>query len=427
MTSLLLLAVTLVGQPLAFTNAYIIPVEGPEIQGGTLLVQDGRIVALGRNVSIPADAVIQNCAGQVIMPGLVCTHSHIGGWGGADRSGPIQPDARIIDALNPRSSGWKRALAGGLTTLNVMPGSGHLLSGQTVYLKLRPGVDTIGEMAYRFPDGSPMGGIKMANGTNPQGDPPFPGTRSKAAALVRQKYLDAQKYQRELAAGANGGKSPDRDLGLEAMVEALEGKRVVHHHTHRADDIVTVLRLADEFNFRLVLHHVSEAMMVAEEIAEANVPCSVIMIDSPGGKQEAVNLSFETGRILDEHGVKVAYHTDDYITDSRYFFRSAALGIRAGLSRSTAFASLTLHGAEMIDLGKRVGSLLPGKDADFVILSGDPFSIDTRVHQTWVEGQLAFDLARPSDRLFAEGGFGASNEVDPYMCCTKNECEGCAQ
>ena len=167
--------------------------------------------------------------------------------------------------------------------------------------------------------------------------------------------------------------------------------------------------------------------MVAEEIAEANVPCSVIMIDSPGGKQEAINLSFETGRVLDEHGVKVAYHTDDYITDSRYFFRSAALGIRAGLARDTALASLSLHGAEMMDLGDQIGSLVPGKDADFVILSGDPFSIDTRVQQTWVEGNLAFDLANPSDRLFAEGGFGGSNEVNPYMCCTKNECEGCAQ
>ena len=120
---------------------------------------------------------------------------------------------------------------------------------------------------------------------------------------------------------------------------------MVHHHTHRADDIVTVLQLSDEFGFRLVLHHVSEAIMVAEEIAEANVPCSVIMIDSPGGKQEAINLSFETGRVLDEHGVKVAYHTDDYITDSRYFFRSAALGIRAGLARDTALASLSLHGS----------------------------------------------------------------------------------
>ena len=427
MSLLLLLAVSLAGHPMAFTNAHIIPVEGPEIQRGTLLVEDGKILAVGESVEIPKDAQVQDCANQVIMPGLICTHSHIGGWGGADRSGPIQPDARIIDALNPRSSGWKRALAGGLTSLNVMPGSGHLLSGQTVYLKLRPGVGTIGEMAYRFPDGSPMGGIKMANGTNPQGAPPFPGTRSKAAALVRQKYLEAQKYQRDLEATADGGEAPPRDLGLEALVEALEGKRVVHHHTHRADDIVTVLRLSEEFGFRLVLHHVSEAIMVAEEIAEADVPCSVIMIDSPGGKQEAINLSFETGRVLDEHGVKVAYHTDDYITDSRYFFRSAALGIRAGLARDTALASLSLHGAEMMDLGGQIGSLVPGKDADFVILSGDPFSIDTRVQQTWVEGNLAFDLANPSDRLFAEGGFGGSNEVNPYMCCTKNECEGCSQ
>src|SRR5690606_30010412 len=190
---------------------------------------------------------------------------------------------------------------------------------------------------------------------------------------------------------------------LEALAEALSGKRIVHHHTHRHDDILTVLRIADEFGLRVVLHHVSDAWKVADEIAAADVPCSLILIDSPGGKLETMDIDHRNGRVLEEHGVKVAFHTDDGITDSRYFMRMAAFAARAGMSREGALRALTLSGAEMLDLADRIGSLEPGKDADFVVLSGDPFSVYTRVEQTWVEGERVFDLADPDDRLFAEG------------------------
>jgi imidazolonepropionase-like amidohydrolase len=154
-------------------------------------------------------------------------------------------------------------------------------------------------MFIRGSNGDPSGGIKMANGTNPQGDPPFPGSRGKSAALVRQQFIKALEYRDKIArAGNDPDKKPARDLGLEAIVEALEGKRVVHHHTHRADDIMTVLRLKEEFGFRVVLHHVSEAWKVADEIAKANVPCSMIIVDSPGGKLEAAELTSTPRRFL---------------------------------------------------------------------------------------------------------------------------------
>jgi len=197
----------------------------------------------------------------------------------------------------------------------------------------------------------------------------------------------------------------------------MDGKRIVHHHTHRHDDILTVLRLADEFGFRVVLHHVSEGWMVADEIAAAGVPCSAILVDSPGGKLEAMNLVMECGGILEKAGVRTAFHTDDWITDSRLFFRSAALAVRAGMSRQGGLESLTLAGAEMLDLQDRVGSLTPGKDADFIILSGDPFSVYTRIEQTWVEGEKVFDLSDPTDKLHAEGGYGAGEDTTPYFCC----------
>ncbi len=231
----------------------------------------------------------------------------------------------------------------------------------------------------------------------------------------------ARDHQKKIAAAAGDpSKLPERNLGLEALIEALEGKRVVHHHTHRQDDILTVLRLQQEFGFRCVLHHVSEGWMVAEEIAAAGVPCSVIVIDSPGGKMEAANLSLTTGGVLDRAGVMVGFHTDDGITDSRLFLRSAALAVRAGMDRQSALRAVTLANARMLDLDQRVGSLTPGKDADFVVLSGDPFSVYTKVEQTWVEGQKVFDREDPKDRLFAVGGYGASNRQSMSLCCYGN-------
>jgi imidazolonepropionase-like amidohydrolase len=263
-----------------------------------------------------------------------------------------------------------------------------------------------------------MGGLKMANGTNSQGEPPFPGTRAKSAALVRQRYVQAQEYRAKRAqAGGDASKAPARDLALEALVEALEGRRIVHHHTHRHDDILSVLRLADEFDLRVVLHHTSDGWKVADEIARAGVPVSAILVDAPGGKQEAVDLSFGTAAALHQAGVRVALHTDDYITDSRLFLRSAALAVRGGLPRPQALEAVTLAGAEMLDLATRVGSLAPGKDADFIVLDGDPLSVYTHVQETWVEGRKVFDRSDPADRLIAVGGPGAGDDVSFSDCC----------
>lgn len=413
-------------ESVAFVGAHLIPVDGPEISSGVMIVRDGKIAAIGATTTtnVPADARRIDATGRIIMPGIVDTHNHIGGIGGGDQSKPLHPDVRIYDSLNPRDAGFRRAVAGGLTTLNIMPGSGHLLSGQTVYVKLRP-AETIEEMAIRNADGSIAGGIKMANGTNSRGGAPFPGTRAKSAALVREMFIRAVEYQKKLAsAGDDASKRPERDLGLEALGEVLSGRRVVHHHTHRADDILTVLRLSKEFGFRVVLHHVSEAWMVADEIAAAGAGCSVILVDSPGGKLEASQLSYETAAILDRAGVNVAFHTDDWITDSRLFLRMAALGVRGGLPRDKALRALTLSGAEMLDLQDRVGTLTVGKDADFVVLDGDPLSVYSKVLETWIEGKRVFDRADPKDHLYAVGGYGAGFDTVPYMCChdgTQNE------
>ncbi|MFN0130353.1 MAG: amidohydrolase family protein [Verrucomicrobiales bacterium] len=403
----------------AFTGATLLPVSGPPVEDGVLVVEAGRIVAIGPRVAVtlPAGAEVIDCTGRTIVPGLVCTHSHIGSPAGGDASSAIHPDARVLDAIDIRDTSLAKARAGGVTTVNIMPGSGHLISGQTAYLKLRHG-RRIEDLAIKTPDGAIAGGLKMANGTNSIKDPPFPGTRGKSAALVRQEFLKARDYQRKIAA-ANGdpSKLPDRHLGLEPLVEVLDGRRVVHHHTHRADDILTVLRLRQEFGFKVVLHHVSEAWKVADEIAAAGVGCSIINLDSPGGKLEARDIDWRNGAELERRGVVTAVHTDDPINDSRWMLRSAALSVRGGLSREKALESVTLAGAKLLDLDARLGSLQAGKDADFVLLSGDPLSIYTRVLETWIEGEKVFDLTRPEDRLMAEGGPGAGTARLTSTCC----------
>ena len=407
------------GGPIAFVGARLIPIAGPELARGTLVIEAGRITAIGAadDVLVPPDAVVRDAEGLTIMPGLICTHSHVGQPAGADRSDPIQPEVRVIDSIDVRHSSVQRAQAGGLTSANVMPGSGHLLSGQTIYLKLRDG-STIDDLVIRDEAGEVAGGIKMANGTNSRRDPPFPGTRAKSAALVRERFVAAQEYQAKIArADGDASKLPARDLGLEALVEVLERRRVVHHHTHRHDDILTVLRLADEFGFRVVLHHVSDGWKVADEIAAAGVPCSIIVIDAPGGKQEALDVDFRTGGVLEAAGVSVSFHTDDYITDSRLFLRSPALAVRAGMSRAAALAGVTLEAAKQLDLDGRVGSLEPGKAADLVVLDGAPLSVYTLVLETWVDGVRVFDYSDEEDRMRALGGDGMGDLSDVNLCC----------
>lgn len=392
--------------PQAFTGANIIPISGEPINNGVLIVQDGEIIAVGdADTDIPNNADVHNVSGKVIMPGLVDTHSHVGEGDGGDYSSSLHPDVRIMDTIDPRSKEFRKVVSGGITSVNIMPGSGLLMSGQTVYLKPKP-ADTIEEMLIVNEETGIYGGLKMANGTNPLRENGSPGTRAKSAAMVRELFIKAQEYQQKIEdADGNSDEMPARDLQMETLVEVLEGKRMVHNHTHRHDDILTAIRLADEFGYRLVLQHVSEAHRVADEIAESGAHASIINVDAPGGKLEAINLVNINGKALEDAGVNVAFHTDDPIVDSRFLLRSAALGVRNGMSREGALEGLTIAGARMMDIEDRVGSLEEGKDADFIVLSGDPLSVYTHVEQTWIEGEKVYDRSNPEDRDYATGGY----------------------
>lgn len=415
--------------PIAFVNAKVIPIVGAPIEQGIVVIQNGKITAVGdaRTVKLSADVTIIDAKGKILMPGLVDSHSHIGEPAGADGSSPIQPDVRILDSVNARAASLQRAQSGGITTVNVMPGSGHLDSGQTLYLKLRDGATKIDDLLILDSNGKYMGGIKFANGTNPirAGGGAFPGTRSKSAALVREQFIKAQDYRDKVKkAAGDASKMPPRDLAMEALVEALDGKRMVHFHTHRHDDVMTALRLQKEFGFRIVLQHVSEAWKVADEIAKAKAPSSIIFIDSPGGKLETMDLKAENGAALEKAGALVGFHTDDLITDSRWFLRSGGMAVRAGMSRDKALYALTMANAIMLDLDKRVGSIEVGKDADLILLSGDPLSVYTHVLETWVEGKKVFDRSNPADYLIAVGGKGAGNDQMQHIDCFDGDIGG---
>lgn len=415
------------GRGVAYRGAKILTAAGKVFDPGTLLVRDGKISAVGsvNVVKIPPKAKVVDVRGKVIIPGLVDTHSHLGVYSrpgvransdGNEMTGPVQAIVRALDSLNPFDPGIKMANAGGITTANIMPGSGNVIGGQTIYVKLRG--YTPEQMWIASAD--VLGGLKMANGENPKrsygGKGQAPGTRMKVAALQRAEFIKAQNYMRKwnayrkkLAAGEKAS-PPDVDLRMEPLVEVLQKKRTVHFHTHRADDILTVLRLKKEFGFELVIQHGTEAYKVLDEIAKHDVSVSMTVVDSPGGKAEVVDFIEQCGAELHKRGIRVLVNTDDPVTESRFFLRTTAIPVRGGLSEDAALEAITINPAKAMHLDHRIGSLAAGKDADFVVLSGAPFSVYTRVLETYIDGKKVFDLDDPKQRLYQTGGFAVAEK-----------------
>ncbi|ANM29607.1 amidohydrolase [Acidobacteria bacterium Mor1] len=403
-------------ETIAFRGGRVLTMGGEDFANGVVLVRDGKIVAVGDvpDVDVPRDARMIDIPGKILMPGLVDTHSHLGQVSGGDSSGPLHPGVRALDGVNVLHDSMWRARAGGLTTINVMPGSGHLMSGQTIYLKLRKDPSKIEDWLFcEDATHGICGSMKMANGTNSMRGKPFPGTRAKSAAMVRQLFTRAQDYARKKAGGDDGdnddegeGSKPfKRDLGLEAVGQILSGERRVQFHTHRHDDIATLLRLSREFGFKPVIQHGTESWMLAEELAAEGIGVSFTLVDSPGGKEEILRMRMDAPALLEKAGVAISINTDDWITDSRLFLRTAAIAVRNGMTREGALRAVTLVPARQLGLDDRVGSIEPGKDADFVILSGDPFSVHTQVLETWVEGQRVYDASNPEHHKYAVGGW----------------------
>ena len=381
---------------LAITSGRLYTISHDVIEGGTLLIEGGKFVAVGRDVAVPEGAEVLDAAGKHVYPGLVDAHTHHGvfsegtgpeGADGNEMTDPVTPHVRALDGLDWFDPGFDEAAANGVTAVQVLPGSANVIGGQGVAVKTA-GRGTAGRI-LRQPSG-----LKMALGENPKrvygGKKKAPSTRLGNAAVMREAFTQARAYQRKRA--GNGAGDVERDLRWEIMVDVLEGRLVARCHAHRADDILTALRIGREFGFRLTVEHCTEGHRVATELAEAGVMCTLGPLLTGKSKQELKDRQLETAAALEAAGVVFALITDHPVIPAYSLPLCAAYALGAGLSRERALRAITLDAARVAGLDERLGSLEPGKDADCFIADGDVLDPRTRVLTTLVDGQIAWQL-----------------------------------
>ena len=391
---------------LAIVGGTVLTMAGETIENGAVVVRDGRVAAVGRRVRPPRDAHVIDAAGRYVVPGIIDAHSHIAAEGGINEGSlAVTSMVRIADVVDPTDIGIYRALAGGVTTINVLHGSANPIGGQNQVLKLRWGQDA-DDMRF---EGAPPG-IKFALGENPkrsrsfgQGPRRYPATRMGVLDVIRQAFTEAAEYQaawarhREAEAAGERSRPPARDLELEALVEILEGRRLVHAHSYRADEILQLLRLAEELGFRIAtLQHVLEGYRVADEIAAHGAGASTFS-DWWAYKVEAYEAIPYNAALMTDRGVVVSINSDD-AEEMRHLNHEAAKAVKwGGLSDEQALALVTINPAKQLRIDDRVGSIEVGKDADLVIYDGHPLSSYAVVQTTLVDGKVYFD--RELDRV----------------------------
>ncbi|WAL66337.1 amidohydrolase [Amycolatopsis cynarae] len=388
----------------AIVGGYVVPVDGEPIDGGTVLIENGKIVAVGTDadVDFPEDAELIDAAGAWVLPGFLDAHVHLGvheegeGWSGNDTNEMTDPNGarfRAIDGIDPFEVGFDDALAGGVTSVVVKPGSGNPIGGRTVAVK------TWGRTALDLVFADEVS-VKSALGENPKrvyGDKnQTPSTRLGTAAIIREAFTKARNYVAQRDHARAEGKPFDVDLTLETLAMVLDGKLYWDQHTHRADDIVTAIRLAQEFGYRLVVNHGTEGHLIADVLAEHDVPVILGPLFTTRSKVELRNRTLRSAGILARAGVKLAITTDHPVVPINFLVYQAALAVKDGLEPEAALRALTVNPASMLGLQDRVGSLRPGLDADVVIWSGDPLDVMNRALRVFIRGREVyhFDEAR---------------------------------
>jgi len=377
---------------LALTEALIITASNGVIKKGTLLISNGVIEAVGDNVKLPRDAEVWNLKDQVLIPGMIDAHTHLGlrqDGVSADQSDedevgdPVVPHIRAIDAINPEDIAFRDALMGGVTTVGVMPGSYNVVCGQPAAVKVSG--RTVEEMLLRAPVG-----MKVSFGDRPKhvygSLKKSPMTRMGIAAILRESLIRAQNY------AANVKKGP-RDLRQEALIPVIKKLIPLRAHAHRADDIITAVRIAKEFNLDLVIEHGTDGYKVAPELSLAKVP----VVHGPWlkvrGNFEQSGRNPDAPRILIENKVLTAFSTDHPVIPIQNLRMQTMTAVEQGVSPEAALKAVTICPAQIMGIHNRVGSLEKGKDADVVVLSGLPFDPGTRVNATMVNGKLCWQRA----------------------------------
>jgi imidazolonepropionase-like amidohydrolase len=399
------------GSAVAIVGGRVIPITSEPIDVGTVLVADGKITAVGLNVAIPADVQVIDASGRWVLPGFIEAHGHVGvaeeaeGWAGQDTNEltePVTAHVRALDAINPADLGFRDAISGGVLAVNVNPGSGNPIGGQTAALKCWG--RTVDEMLLRAP-----AGLKSALGENPKRvygeQKKTPSTRLGTAAVIRGALVDAANYLQRIEAEQRKPESErkpvDRDLKLEALGRVLRREIPWRQHCHRADDIATALRIASEFGYELVIDHGTEAHLLGDILAARNIPVIIGPLLTARSKVELRNRSLASPGKLASAGVTIAITTDHPVVPINFLVHQAALSVKHGLDRETALRALTINPARIIGIDDRLGSIEPGKDADLVIWSGDPLDVLSRVEHALIDGTEIYSYS-DGEAYFAE-------------------------
>jgi len=384
-----------------------VPVDGDPVDGGTVLIRDGRIDAVGASgdVEVPDGMPVVDATGLWVLPGFVEAHGHVGlweeseGWAGQDTNEMTDPNGarlRALDAVNPADVGFADALSGGVTTIVALPGSGNPIGGQTAALKAAG--RTVEEMLIREPVS-----VKSALGENPKRvygeQKKLPSTRLGVAAVIREAFTKAQNYRAQREYAASDGKPFDRDLTLDTLVRVLDGELPWSQHCHRADDIATAMRLAEEFGYRLIVNHGTEGHLVADLLAERGIPVIIGPLFTTRSKVELRNRSLRNPGRLARAGVQIAITTDHPVVPIHFLVHQATLAVKEGLDRATALRAITANPAQIMGLDDRVGSLRPGLDGDVVLWSGDPLDVMSRALRVFIAGREVYSYDEPHDEL----------------------------
>lgn len=385
---------------LLLKNGNVMTMAGPAFVGD-VAIENGKIVAVGQSLSY-SDAEVRDVTGMTVMPGIVDPHCHIGMWedamgfegaDGNECTNPITPELRAIDAINPYDRCFEEAVAGGVTTCVTGPGSANVIGGQFVAIKTYG--DSVEDMVLRFPVA-----VKAAFGENPKrvynGKNQTPSTRMATAALMRKALIEAQEYNEKLERGkADPEKMPERNLGKEILARVIRRELPMKIHAHRADDILTAIRICREFKLRYTLDHCTEGYLITDKLKEAlGEDCEGIIVGpllTDRSKIELKNLSFKAPKVLEKAGIEYAMMTDHPVTPEQYLPICTAIAVREGASEEGALKAITINAAKITGIADRVGSIEVGKDADIAVFSGHPFDFRSRCVLTLVNGKVAHE------------------------------------
>lgn len=383
---------------LALINGNIMTMAGKVYKEGSIVVKGQKIAALSPYPSPPAGARVIDVTGKYVLPGFIDAHTHIGiyeeiyrieGDDTNESSDPVTPHLRALDAINMEDLAFQDAIHGGVTTVMTGPGSANVIGGLSVVMKTH--ARTADEAVIKNP-----AGLKVALGENPKrvygNRKKAPMTRMATAALMRETLVAAQNYATKIKKGKKDpDKQPDRDLKLEAMLPVISGEIPMLVHAHRVDDIITALRIADEFHLNVIIQHGTEAHKIPVELATRRVPAVVGPSLSSRAKVELKDRSFKTAGVLSQTGVQVAIMTDHPVVPIQYLPLLAALTVREGMDEEEALKAITINPAEILGIADRVGSLEKGKDADIIVLSGHPFDWRTKVELVLINGKIVYE------------------------------------